>query len=816
MVKGLDTKGETTQFVDDSVANVNNIRDSYLDSSIAVPPSDINSIRTFLAKPVQVLSGSITASNTNGSLITNFSIEDLLIQRKMWTDKMSGYKFFRGTAIVKVVLNAQPFQAGRLILSFLPQYDYKLDFNAGEAVRLRGLCQRTQSPNVELDYRQGSCELRIPYISPSLWFDWKRHSVGIPDPSGVSYGWGRVFFSVLSRFATGTGSSSVDYSIYLSFEDVELSAPIFVPESDKNSVYTRRKARVNVANLHKEQREVSKGFISSTLDAFSNASAQLSEVPLIGGVASKVSSSLSSVADALAIWGLSKPIQKSTQPPVLIHNNFRGCNSNGVENHDVLALDSLNELPPLPSYCGTDLDEMSFEYLKQIPAFVNRFSWSTSNTAGTTIYSQKLSPIELREPVFFNTGSNEVKGYASPPFASLAQFFRYYRGGIVVTFKVVKTEYHSGRLAIDFTPNSEGGPSNNFEAAYLLREIVDIREGSEFEFRIPYMATTPYLQVKGSRDVTTLVENLLGNLTVRVINPLVAPATVSTSLDVLVYYRGAEDFELAVPDNPSPFYTEMDYPDTKTVVSTNIGGIAVPKFNLEPTMACIGDKFSSIKQLLLMLRPSSLTTLGVNNSFQTGYTSIQVNPFNLSVLNTNSVPGTMVPPLFGNDYISFLAPAFAFSRGGVRIVIPDIQPSASTVCFTQSFVPGVSYTNASQANTTMISPFPQNISYGPGDYLFSPNVNLRPICVRGNTAGQFDAKIPHYSPVHMRLNYISRNDGAGPSLAPQQYDQPRVTFNAAGPSSVFSSRILYRSACDDFSLGYFIGFLPYFDSIQNL
>lgn len=189
--------GETAIFTDDAPVRINNIRDENLDSSLAVPQSDINSIRTFMAKPIRIHSGTITASETFGELLISGSILSLLKSKRLWLDKIRGYKFVRGTCVLCVVLNAQPFQQGRLCLSFLPQYTQKVAFSPKEGVRLRGMCQRTQSPNVEIDFRDGSGELRIPYIAPSLWCDWIRdHSTTAT--LGESYDWGDYFLSVLS------------------------------------------------------------------------------------------------------------------------------------------------------------------------------------------------------------------------------------------------------------------------------------------------------------------------------------------------------------------------------------------------------------------------------------------------------------------------------------------------------------------------------------------------------------------------------------------------------------------------------------------
>ncbi len=52
--------------------------------------------------------------------------------------------------------------------------------------------QYTQLPNVELDARDTSCELVVPYIAPTDWY--KINNSGSLD----TFGWGEIVLKVLS------------------------------------------------------------------------------------------------------------------------------------------------------------------------------------------------------------------------------------------------------------------------------------------------------------------------------------------------------------------------------------------------------------------------------------------------------------------------------------------------------------------------------------------------------------------------------------------------------------------------------------------
>jgi hypothetical protein len=67
-----------------------------------------------------------------------------------------------------------------------------------------------------------------------------------------------------------------------------------------------------------------------------------------------------------------------------------------------------------------------------------------------------------------------------------------------------------------------------------------LRDGTEFTFNVPYIATTPYL----SQD------EIMGMIYVVVQNPLVSPDIVASSVDIIVEVCAGKDVEFAVPIKP--------------------------------------------------------------------------------------------------------------------------------------------------------------------------------------------------------------------------------------------------------------------------
>jgi hypothetical protein len=121
-MKVNEVAGHTTAFQDDGQMKLNDNR-MLQDLQLSVPKFDDNTIKLFLAKPKLVRFGKFTDSQLQNDTLTSFSIGEELLQDTFWRNKIQGYRYIRGTAVIRLVANAQPFQAGRLLLHSLPCYD---------------------------------------------------------------------------------------------------------------------------------------------------------------------------------------------------------------------------------------------------------------------------------------------------------------------------------------------------------------------------------------------------------------------------------------------------------------------------------------------------------------------------------------------------------------------------------------------------------------------------------------------------------------------------------------------------------------------
>lgn len=750
-----------------------------LDSDVVPLSEDSQTIAEFLKKPISIHSGSFTSTDAINTDIHTFTITSQLYGRTLWDNKLRGYAMVRGTAVVRLVLNPQPFQAGRLLLRYIPN-PVRNGVALSRINRNRSITQKTQHPNVELDVTQTSCELRIPYTAPTMW-----HARSID--STIDYDWAAVYITSLSPVRSGS-VNTIPYTIYLYFEDFELAGPLGI-ESGVDTKVTKKRTveRRNYAR---------NGVVSGTLEALREPTQALSKIPVLSPFVGMADAVLDFGSGVAAAFGWSKPQDVGTTSNLTVKPFYRKGNYNGNTTSDVLAIDAANTLSSMSGFTGTGEDEMSFAYLKRIPALTDVFTWNTTAPVGSQLYAKELSPLLFKrnETIVVNTQSTTVA--YGPPICYLARLFSQWRGSIEITLKFVKTTFHSGRIEVVFAAcGSLANSVNATNAPYAYREIVDIRDSNEITLRIPYIYPSMYAST----------DSYAGLLGINVVNPLVASSTVSSVIDVLVYYNGGPDFELAVPRMPNTtMVIEMDEPSK--LGDFMIGGAQDPVETLAPAHSCVGELFTSVKQLTNRQVPMYTAFSPAANNPIAGWTTFRWNPFVHGYLRfdpASTGPGQFLVPAVNRDLLAELAAGYFYERGGVIISNPGSGDGQSTYVFT---VPNTSVVGRTFVTT---NPAPRNILNTPsvgGSYTHSSD-SYQPsaggqVFRNSFIAGQVDATVPHYSTLPLRcVTYLN----ASADLVPSYRDIPNSDIVVTVQSSRVE-RMFMRGGADDYTLHFFAGF----------
>jgi len=285
-------------------------------------------------------------------------------------------------------------------------------------------------------------------------------------------------------------------------------------------------------------------------------------------------------------------------------------------------------------------------------------------------------------------------------------------------------------------------------------------------------------------------------------NELRAPATVAQTIDVLVYFSFCDDYELAIPGinkssasgpdaplAPTPFVPQYSPPDK--LQDGVIGGYVCPSFDMGPSRTCIGETFTSIKQLL-----NKYTILWSADPLSTGSGFININPFVTNVSTIQLSTGVISTPTLHGDALSIFACGYALMRGGVKIAM-------SQSINTNPALYGVStltYVDTTSTAVTYVTPA-TDVSVTYGDPV-SKLTSMVPVQFH-DPSPFHEIAVPFYNATHASVVQVT--EGAG---YPVSVSQPRTRVSMGYPGASAYTVNFSRSCSDEFQLAYFLGFPP--------
>ena len=530
----------------------------------------IHTIKDFLSRPIIIQTGLWSSATAEDTQLYTANFPETLISNAMYQEKLRGFVGLRATLVVKVQVNSQPFQQGRLMLQYFPYAQYMPNRVALVNSTLQG---RSGCPRTDLDLSVGTeIEMRIPYVSPHVYYN----LITGQGSFGAIY---LVVYSQLRDQITGTGS--VEYTIWAHLEDVDVqyptganiftgSAPNFASlgqkmsagnftEKDLREVWNSRayekqpdKIFAQVASELKQLKD--SGTISSGIGQVSEGLSTLSRIPVLGNMFTRPAWISAQTSNIFKMLGYSKPTVQGLPCETKLRGQVRMANFDGADASHKMALSAQNEIETKSGLAGTSADEMDMGHILSIPNFWDRFTWSTTDLTNSILWDNFVTPFKVKP--FSTTVTDRFRcthmGY-------VANTHGYWRGSIVYTFKFVKTQFHSGRLRISFIPFyfnttiSTGVP----DVSRTQKVIVDLRTSTEVSFTVPYVSSRPWMfcirpeAAWLGTDNTLMYNAVTGIVRVEVLNQLVAANNVYQSIDTIVEVSGGPDLTFAAPMAPS-------------------------------------------------------------------------------------------------------------------------------------------------------------------------------------------------------------------------------------------------------------------------
>jgi len=758
-----------------------------------------NEIRDFLKKPILVTSGTLATTDVaNTTRKFSYMVPSGLVNvaGSIWANKVAGTLAFRGELHLTLQVNGNRFQQGRYILAWTPTGG-GLYTQAYRNAHSATLTQVTQLPHVEIDVNcDTECTLVVPMINAQGW--------SIVNTTGTYGDVGEVFLTPYSPLVAPAGSNVANYSLFAHYENVEIAMPT-VPQSGRAKVRVKRRVRTVEED---EQQSSGIGPLESLASKVSSAGAKLAGVPMLASVAGPVSWAADLAANVASAFGWSRP--RNEAPAILMSKQimYRMQNVDAADNSVKMGYSDKNVLENVPDFAGSGVDEMSLNYVGGISAFYNSVAWTSAQAVGAVLVNEQVSP-----RLYYRNTSQATRTVSHlTPLAFIGSFFSMWRGSIRITIKLVKTEFHSGRLLVAFQPGTDKNPLPAFSmqnSVFLHRTIVDVRMGNEFTIDIPYMAFSQYKSTYGP-------DMFIGNMIVAVLNPLVAPANVSSTVTLLFEASAGDDMEWAMPCQPSgqpvlQWTPQVGRSDCE-IVATNIGGASDTEKDMS-SRACIGERVVSFRSLLkrfCVIQTNTITQAPITDRY------FNFVPSSISVSQLDSAPA-LVNNTYWPDTFDRVASCYCFFRGSMRWKFFNRDKSNDSHMLawtvpreTGNFPWGV-----------------EKVSTGSGIsgsvYVYSTNRTVA--AFRGDATGGAELDFPFYSQFPVQCVSDTLTTGATVSATnpvqmqtngvgiPRQFAAVQVLDTSATPQQW---PLILRAMGEDASLGMFVSTLPHISYDYNV
>lgn len=786
----VETTG-VTQILQEACEAVEVLSTHYVPGTTVSGSANLQDLKEYFRRPVVVGRGSFGAGGTIARVFS-LDINSLSLFSTIFPDgltRLRGVYGVRFKMVFRLQVACTSFHQGLLCLNFQPCCNTSND----SAVYMRSVYSATSTniPHVRLDLSSMTMAvLEVPFIHQRDFFP-----VNGPMTLGTTDVIGTLALNTLLPVRGGTGASETYYTLMMHLEDLELvgAAPI------STSVVTLQSGMKPIA----EEFENDAYPFSSALHSASRTVKWVAKgVPSLSSLAGPPAWFLGKAAGIVRYLGYSKP---QIQEPVMRMNhvaNVGECNVDLPSATIVAGPFASNCLAVTPKFAFNDVDETSLAYVLSQWSQIRVGMMRASDAVGTNLYICPVGPEFMwyrstlaggapycniaRRPG--NNAGDTFNSFVPSHLMFFASMFQLWRGGFEFRFTFAKTKVHGGRVIVTYTPDSISSgtlPASQVAVPTVLASgpspfshsaIFDLRDNSTFTFKVPFTSQTPY---KGLREI-------IGSLCMSVFDPLTYTETIASDIDFLVEVRALPDFQLAVATAPS-----MPVHSRPTILQS---GMPVQP-SVDPSPLCIGENFSSVKQLIMIPKVSSFSQAPSSSS------SIAIMPWYYQPRRDNAIPGGATYPREAFSFGGNIASCYLFARGGTdcHAYVPDNQ------LVTVSAAQGVLYANG------LITGAPSAYNYTGVSVprVFSNNGNLH---VRFPGYSKVARMFSHeYNAVTWNIaaapnpTFVARSDVLG--TLPKLF----ISNGAGATRQIFVS----RAAADDAMLGFYMGPPPLAFMLNN-
>lgn len=538
-----DTQGLLTEFIDGAHGTTMDTFNPPMDDTFADGYTPGLDLQEWFSRPLKMKDYTWTVGT---SLFEGFNPWYDYFNSPAILNKLRGYSRLQATLHLKLVINAPPYYYSAGVMSYLPMAgiernsavtsDYR---DAGPNYRFSGgtvdptfcpddsvggswsggstsssLMVRTSRPHAWF-FPQSSkgCEMVLPFCYHKNWINLGSINPQLTPPTPTDVLEELKDMGVITLWSptplrsVSTGSTTpVTVTVYAWCDMHKVAGPSFVTQSGD---------------------EYSDKPVSTAMSTVSRAAQVLSYIPTIRPYAMATSMAASSVGTAARWFGFSNP-------PVI--DNVHSDSINYMPHfaspeisvqQDKLSLDPKNEVTIDSRTVGLDgVDHMSIRHIIGREVAYTMASWDSTMIPTTALFMQHITPMihETKWHLGSQTGSH-VASIQPSPSAHVGAAFGFWTGRIKYTFTAVASQFHRGRLMINYDPDGFKGwyTSTAFSQPYTISKIWDLAETPTFSFEVPWMSSRSYLKTDCSPTEKLYTPLYLGSTTHGTQNYLLNP-----------------------------------------------------------------------------------------------------------------------------------------------------------------------------------------------------------------------------------------------------------------------------------------------------
>lgn len=657
-------------------------------------------LKTFLSRPTRIYT--TTLAQGAAWSVTRIDPWSLFLGDTAIAKKLENYRYMRATMKINVLVNSTPFIYGLYGMSYCPLptnsvYDIP---TTDPRVTSESVTSYTQRPTIYIKpHTNEGGMLTLPF-----WFPENFITIQGNDRSSL----GRLdLYPIVALQSASTSAAGCSVSVYAWLEDVTLAAPTLALQGKD---------------------EYATGPVSYPASVIAGMGKRLRDVPVLGKFARATEIAAGAVSQVAALFGFTKvPVIENSSANRIMYS--RGMASGTVSDvHEKLSLDPKNELTVSTDAFGfPGGDELNVAQMCERQCVLTTVPWLQADLQDANLFTANVTPTWAKGAVVSGTVAGKPASILyDTPMGNVSRMFRCWRGDVVVTMRLIASQYHQGRLIVAFDPAGSfaGAGTEN----QVVTKVWDIQETDAFSFKIPFVSSTNWKNCSSAmsqdfsvRAATALTFNDLyhtGRLSVRVGNTLTGP--ISSANATLVVSVHMENGEFANPIDIPNRFTVLPLQGKEQVLEMAPPNPAAD----ESYLINMGERVQTLRTLMqrenfyrrdTVSVPIGIANVTIQHPQYPGYFGYQVNgdgTFNdnaRTVLTAGS--GALKNFWWANEGpIQWMACCFAAIRGSCK--------------WRMTVVP----------NSQTVQNFHLSIGRCPWDFSLSTNPRIRTSTVAGGTA----------------------------------------------------------------------------------